>query len=316
MLSLTLMVVLAPGSARSETYPNRPIRLIVPAAAGGGLDALARIMSQRASEMLGQPIIIENKPGASFIIGMDAVAKAKPDGYTLLFVSSAGVTINPILFLNMPLDPMKDLVPVSITTSNPFVLLVSRSVPATTVAEFVAYLKKNPGKLNHASNSASTQLVSELFKMLAGVDYVDVNFRGGGPAVLSTEAGDTQLCFVDVASATAALSSERLRAMAITTSKRYPLRASIPTLAEGGVPGYSAEAWGVLMAPAGTPANVVKILHEAFKKALQEPDVVKRINAVGNVIVGADQDQAKATLAAEAEQWRRLVKERNVKFGQ
>jgi tripartite-type tricarboxylate transporter receptor subunit TctC len=316
VLAFMVIAILAPANACSETYPNRAIRLIVPAAAGGGLDALARIMAQRASEILGQPIVIENKPGANFTIGMDAVAKAKPDGYTLLFVSSAGITINPILFPNMPLDPMKDLMPVAITTSNPFVLLVNKSVPAASVSEFVSYLKQNPGKLNHASNSASTQLVSELFKMLAGVDYVDVNFRGGGPAVLSTEAGDTQICFVDLASATAALNSERLRVMAITTPKRYPLQASIPTLAEGGVPGYSAEAWGVLMAPTGTPHDVVKILNQAFKKALENPDVIKRINAIGNVIVGASPDEARSTLLAEAEQWRRLVKERNVKFGQ
>ncbi len=315
VLVLALVAAFVSGTARADNFPSRSIRLIVPAAAGGGLDSLARIMAQRASEILGQTIVIENKPGANFIIGMDMVAKAKPDGYTLLFVSSAGLTINPILFPNMPLDPMKDLMPVTITTSNPFVLLVNKSVPATTVSEFVAYLKKNPGKLNHASNSASTQLVSELFKMLAGVDYVNVSFRGGGPAALATEAGDTQLTFVDLASATNALTSERVRVMAITTPKRYPLQPSIPTLAETGVPGYSAEAWGVLMAPVGTPDNVVKILNQAFKKALEHPEVVKRVNAVGNRIVGSGPDEAKATLAAEAEQWQRVVKERNVQFG-
>jgi len=300
----------------AENYPNRIVRLVVPAAAGGGLDVLARVMAHRASEALQQHIVIENKPGANFTIGMDAVAKSPPDGYTLLFTSSAGLTINPLVFSNLPLVPLKDLTPVTITTSNPFLLIVNRSVPVTNVKEFVEYLKKNPGKLNHASNSATTMLVSELFKVLAGVDYVDVNFRGGAPAIMSTEAGTTEFCFVDVASATAAMSSERLRVLAITTTERYPLRPTIPTLAESGVPGYSATAPGVILVPTGTPAEIVSTINAAFRKALAMPDVVEKIHAAGNEIVGNSPQDARKILDAEASQWTKLVKERNIKFGQ
>ncbi len=273
---------------------------------------LARIMAQRVSEIWNQQVIVENKPGANFIIGMDAVAKAEPDGYTLLFVSSAGLTINPAVFPKLPLDPMRDLVPVTITTSNPFVLLVNNSVPAKSVQELVAYLKANPGKLNHASNSASTMLVSELFKARAGVDYTDVNFRGGGPAIISTEAGDTQLCFVDLASATAALSSDRVRVLAVTTADRYKLRPELPTLAEGGVTGYSAAAWGVVLAPAKTPADIIAKINAGFREALKSPEVIERIHSVGNEVFGSTSQEAVNMLSAEATQWSDLVKERHI----
>jgi tripartite-type tricarboxylate transporter receptor subunit TctC len=296
----------------AQSYPARPVRLIVPAAAGGGLDVLARIMAQRVSEIWNQQVIVENKPGANFIIGMDAVAKAEPDGYTLGFVSSAGLTINPVVFPKLPLDPMHDLVPVTITTSNPFVLLINSSVPAKSVQELVAYLKANPGKLNHASNSASTMLVSELFKARAGVDYTDVNFRGGGPAIISTEAGDTQLCFVDLASATAALSNDRVRVLAVTTADRYKLRPDLPTLAEGGVTGYSAAAWGVVLAPAKTPADIVANINSAFREALESPDVVERIHSVGNEAFGSSSEEAIRILTAETDQWSNLVRERHI----
>jgi tripartite-type tricarboxylate transporter receptor subunit TctC len=318
-VSLAIAVAIAAlqsGAAAAQSYPSRPVRLIVPAAAGGGLDVLARIMAQRVSEIWNQQLFVENKPGANFIIGMDAVAKAEPDGYTLLFVSSAGLTINPVVFAKLPLDPMRDLKPVTITTSNPFVLLVNSSVPAKSVQELVAYLKANPGKLNHASNSASTMLVSELFKARAGVDYTDINFRGGGPAIISTEAGDTQLCFVDLASATAALSSDRVRVLAVTTADRYNLRPDLPTLAEGGVAGYSAAAWGVVLAPARTPAEIIARINNAFREALKSPQLIERIHAVGNEVVGSSQEEALNTLGAEADQWSNLVRERHIQLMQ
>jgi tripartite-type tricarboxylate transporter receptor subunit TctC len=310
------LAVLQSGAAAAQTYPQRPVRLIVPAAAGGGLDVLARFMAQRVSEIWHQQLFVENKPGANFIIGMDAVAKAEPDGYTLLFVSSAGLTINPVVFAKLPLDPMRDLMPVTITTSNPFVLLVNNSVPARSVQELVAFLKANPGKLNHASNSASTMLVSELFKARAGVDYIDINFRGGGPAIISTEAGDTQLCFVDLASATAALSSDRVRVLAVTTADRYKLRPELPTLAENGVAGYSAAAWGVVLAPAKTPTEIITKINSSFREALKSPQLIERIHAVGNEVVGSSQEEALNTLSAEAAQWSNLVRERHIQLMQ
>ena len=213
---------------------------MVPAAAGGALDVIARLLASKVAENWKQQLYVENRPGANWIIGMDAVAKSAPDGYTLLFVASSGLTINPYVFPNMPLDPLRDLTPVTIATQTPFVLLLNPAVPAKTVPEFIAHLRANPGKLNHASNSATTMLVSELFKQQAKVDYLDVNYRGASQAIVATHGGTTEFCFVDLGSATAAIEGKTLRALGLTSPTRYKLNPDIPTFAEHGLPGYSA----------------------------------------------------------------------------
>lgn len=303
------------GLAQAETYPTRPVKIVVPAAAGGALDVISRLMAQKASEILKQQVYIENKPGANWIIGMDAVAKSAPDGYTLLFVASSGLTINPYVFAKMPLDPLRDLTPVTISTNTPFVLLVNPSVPAKTLAEFIAYLRANPGKLNHASNSSTTMLVSELLKAQAHVDYVDVNYRGASKAMVATMAGTTQFCFVDLGSGSSAIEGKTLRPLGLTSLTRYKLKPELPTMAEQGLPGYSATASTVLLAPAKTPHEIVQKLSAVFQQALASPEVTAKLTSMGQVVAGTSPEQAAQALVPEAEQWKKLIKERHIQFG-
>jgi tripartite-type tricarboxylate transporter receptor subunit TctC len=320
-LALTLLclgaVLAAPsGGAEAQPYPSRPIRIVVPAAPGGALDAIARVLAQKIGENWKHQFYVENRPGANWIIGMDAVAKSPPDGYTLLFVASSGLTVNPFVFANMPLDPLRDLVPVAGATRTAFVLLLNPSVPAKTVPEFIAHLHANPGKLNHASNSATTMLASALFKQRAKVDYLDVNFRGASQSITATIGGTTQFCFVDIGSGTAAIEGKTLRPLAVTSPTRYDLSPGIPPLAEQGLPGYSALSMTVLLAPANIPAEIGAKLNAAVREAVASPDVKAKLNAIGQDVVSLSQEQMVAALRAEAKQWEQLIKERNIKLGQ
>ena len=318
-LGLILLVLQATAFTRSaaqaQDYPNRPIRIIVPAAPGGALDTISRLLAHKVSELWNQQIYIESKPGANWTIGMDAVAKSAPDGYTLLFVASSGLTIVPLVYPNIPLNPLKDLVPVTVATSTPFVLLVNPNLPVKSVAEFVGYARANPGKLNHGSNSTTTILVSELFKTQAKIDYVDVNFRGASEAIVATQAGTTQFCFVDLGSGTTAIAGKTLRPLALTAPARYPLAPDVPTFAEAGLPGMSVLSMTLIAAPAQLPRDIMTALRAKFQQALEAPDVQAKLRAMGQVVtVGQAEDPGKI-LVAESEQWEKLIKERNIHFG-
>jgi tripartite-type tricarboxylate transporter receptor subunit TctC len=250
--------------------------------------------------------------GANYIIGMDAVTRATPDGYTLLFVSSGGLTVNPYVFSDMTIKPLHDLLPVMLATSNMFGLLVGKSVPAHSVHDFIAYLRANPGKLNHGSNSATTMLVSELFKSQAKVDYQDVNYRGASQAILALREGTVQFCFVDYGSALIAARDGQLRLLAVTGEKPAPQTPDVPTLAAEGV---TAGSFTVLMAPPGTPPDVVGAINGAFRQAIESPDVGARLAALGQQIIGDSPDDAMGRLVAEASQWEKLIRARNIHFG-
>lgn len=301
------------SQANAQSYPSRPVRIVVPAAAGGGLDLAARILGAKLTESWGQTALVENRPGANMIVGTDLVAKAAPDGHTLLVVASPTLTINPLVLPDLPYNPARDLAPISLLTSNPFALLVNNNVPASNVQELVAHLRANPGKLNHASNSASTMLISELFKSLARVDYSDINYKGGVLAAAATAAGETQFCFVDLGSATAPVRAGRVRAFAVTSAQRYKLRPELPTLIESGVPGSSI-AWVVLLAPAKTPPEIIARLNADTIKVMTLPDTVSRIEAIGSEVVASSPSEAAQALRTDGEQWAKLVSERNIKF--
>lgn len=302
---------LAQGAATA--FPAKPVRLIVPAAAGGGLDLLARVLGARLSEQWLQPVVVENRPGANFMVGTEAVARAPADGYTMLFVSSGAITIAPALMSDLRFDPRSDLVPVTITSLNPFLLVVNNDVPAKDLNEFLSFVRSQPGKVNHASNSSTTVLLaSELLKSLAKVDYTDVNYRGAPQAVTAVMTGEAQFLLIDTPSVGSALRAGKVRALAVSTAKRYSLEPSIPTLAEAGVPGYEAVPYGVLMVPAKTPPDVVRRLNEAALRALQQPDIVQRFNSYGSEVVGTSEAESARLLNADAEKWARLVKARNI----
>jgi tripartite-type tricarboxylate transporter receptor subunit TctC len=290
------------------------VRIVVPASAGGALDVVARLLAIKIGEIWNQQLYVENKPGANWIIGMDAVAKSAPDGYTLLFVASSGLTINPYVF-NMPLDPLRDLTLVAPVTHAPFVLLVNNDVPAKTLPELIAHLKSHPGKLNHASNSATTILNSELLKARAGVSYVDINYRGASQAIVATQGGSTQFCFVDLGSGIPAIQGGTLRALGLTSPKRYELAPDIPTIAEQGLPGYSTSSTTLLLAPANIPRDIVEKLAAAVEQGRQSPDVKQKLNAIGQAVSTEGLDESSAALRAEAQQWKQLIAERGIKFG-
>jgi tripartite-type tricarboxylate transporter receptor subunit TctC len=312
--TLPLVALVAAQAVEAQTYPNRPVRIVVPAAAGGALDVISRILAIKVGEIWNQQLYVENKPGANWIIGMDAVAKSAPDGYTLLFVASSGLTINPYVF-NMPIDPLRDLTLVATATNTPFVLLANNDLPARNLPEFLAHLKANPGKLNHASNSATTILNSELLKARANVDYVDINYRGASQAIIATQGGSTQFCFVDLGSGSPAIQGKTLRALGLTSPKRYELAPDIPTIAEQGLPGYATASTTLLLAPANTPKDIVEKISSAFQHARQLPDVQQKLNGIGQAVSTDSMDEATAALGAEAQQWKQLIAERGIKFG-
>jgi tripartite-type tricarboxylate transporter receptor subunit TctC len=314
LLGLQVLVASA-GAARAADYPDRPVKIIVPAAPGGALDTISRLLAQKTSQLWHQQFFIENKPGANWIIGMDATAKSTPDGYTLLFIAGSGLTVIPLVFPKMPLDPLKDLVPVTVATTTPFVLLANDNLPAKSVGELIAYARANPGKLNHASNSATTILVSELFKTQAKIDYVDINFRGASEAITATQAGTTQFCFVDLGSGSSAIAGKTLRPLALTMKERYPLAPEIPTFAEAGLPGVSASSMTLVMAPRNVPRGIMDKLGMEFRAALQAPDVAARLRSMGQVVDDGSAEQTGAALRKEAQDWQALIKERNIHFG-
>lgn len=313
-LALFAALLIPAATASAQTYPARSVRLVVPSSPGGGIDLVARIIAARLSDIWGQAVVVENKPGANFIIGTDHVAKAAPDGYTLLYVPSPALTVNPAVFADLPYDPQRDLLPISVLSRSPFVLLVNNAVPANSVQELLALLRAKPGKFNMGSSSASTRLVSELFKSLAKVDYAEISYKGGAQSANSTVSGETEMSFVDVGSAVSLLRAGRVRAFAVTTTQRYKPQPEIPTLAEAGVPGFSSAGLTVLAAPSKTPPEIVRKINADISRVLAIPELTQRFEAVGNEVIGSSPEEAVAIIREDTERWARLVKERNVRL--
>jgi tripartite-type tricarboxylate transporter receptor subunit TctC len=314
-LVLAALILLASAiSAQAQTYPAKLVRVIVPAAPGGSLDIVARVLTAKLADMWGQPVVVENRPGNNFILGTDAVVKSAPDGYTLLYVASGALTINPVIFSNLPYDSQKDLAPITLINISPYMLLVNNDVPAKTVQDFVSHLKANPGKLNHASNSAITILMSELLKSLTRADYVDVNYKGAVLAATATSTGETQFCFVDKVSGGSAVRAGRVRALAVTSSQRDKQLPDVPTMAEAGLAGFSVAAWHVLLAPSKTPPELIARINGDVGRALALQEVVSRVEAAGAEVVGGSPELAAKELQVDMQRWRELVKQRNIKL--
>lgn len=314
LAALVMLGMALPHPARAQPYPAKQVKIIVPVAPGGGLDLVGRLLASKLTEFWGRQVLVENKPGANSSLGTEATVRSAPDGYTLLYVSSGALNINPLLIPDMTYEPLRDLVPITLVTDNPFVLLVNNAVPAASVQELLVHLRANPGKLNHASSSATTLLSSELFKALARVDYADINYKGSALAAAATGTGETQFTFVDTGTAIAQVRGGRVRALAVTSARRSKLQPDIPTIAESGVPGYASGAWTVLLAPAKTPADIVARINAEVARALASPEVSSRLIAVGNTAFSSSPEVAMQELRADAEKWSRLVKERDIKL--
>jgi tripartite-type tricarboxylate transporter receptor subunit TctC len=271
-----------PG-ARADDYPDKPVKMVVPFPAGGSIDIVARLVGQELAKTLGQSVVVDNRSGAGGSIGTDAVAKAAPDGYTLLMGSASSLAANRALYSKLPYDPEKDFSAISLVALQPNVLLVHPSVPAKTVAELIAYAKANPGELNYASAGAGTSqhLAAELFRSKTGVDIVHVPYRGGAPALIDLMAGQVQLMFETIPTAIQPVQSGQLRALAVTTVKRSSMLPDLPTIEEAGVAGYVARGWVGLVAPAGTPAPIIEKLGRATQVIVRKPEITRRLTELG-----------------------------------
>jgi len=308
-LFLALLCAL-PLLAAADTYPSKPIRFVVPYPAGGPLDTIARLLGQKVSESVKQPVVVDNKPGAGGNIGADAVAKSPADGYTILMGAVATHAINPTLYASIPYDPVRDFIPVTQVASTPNVLVVNPSVPAASVREFIAYAKANPGKLNFGSGSTGSagHLAGELFKTQAGVEMTHVPYKGAAPAMNDLVGGQIQLMFDNLASSLGQVKAGRVRALAVTTARRTSLAPDLPTIAESGLPGFDINTWFGIFVPANTPREVVERLHAEFTRALALPDVKERMLALGAEPVGSRPDEFAAYIRAEGEKYARVIK--------
>jgi tripartite-type tricarboxylate transporter receptor subunit TctC len=312
---VTLATVVAVVPAVAQSWPERPIKFIMAAPAGSSLDVLGRTIADKLTARLGQPVVVENKPAAGGTVATAEVAKAAPDGYTMMIGFNGPLSFSPLL-QKLPYDVQKDLAPVITTTSQPNVLAVNATLPVKSVAELVAYAKANPGKLNYASvgNGSSSHLNMELFKQMAGIDAVHVPFNGSPPAVTATIQGETQMIFAVMQPLQAQIQAGKLRALAVTTAKRFPLLPDYPSIAESGYPGFEALAWNGVLVPAGTPKPIIARLNAEINAVLKEPDVVQKLHGLGFDLIGGTPDKFGALIKGESEKWAPVIKTLGLKI--
>jgi len=305
MKKLLAAVALSVAFAVSaQPFPSRPVTVVVPFPPGGGTDALTRIMQPTLSSLWGQPVIVENKPGAAGAIGGDFVAAAKPDGMTLLMSSTAGITAKNV----------DKLAPISLVSASPYVVVVNPKVPVSTIGELVEYAKRNPGKLSFGSSGtgAASHLSAELFKSMAGVEMLHVPYKGTGQAVTDLLGGQIDVMFSPAETVMQQVQAGRLKALAVTSARRFAVLPDLPTVAEAGVPGYEALGWFGLFAPAATPKDLVARISADVNKVLADPDVKRRMLAAGAEPSGMTPERFAAFVRAEMDKWTRLMKERGI----
>jgi tripartite-type tricarboxylate transporter receptor subunit TctC len=303
-----------PHGAWAQAYPSRqPVRIVVGFPPGGATDIMARLMGDWLTERLGQQFLIENKPGASGNIGIEIVAKAPPDGYTLLTVVTP-VAINPALFTNLPFDFMRDIAPVIYLARLAYVVVVNPSVPATTLPELIAYAKANPGKINYGSAGAGTpqNITCELFKMMSGVNLVHVPYKGGAPAVADLIAGHVQVVFAPVSEAIPHIKAGKLRALAVTPAKRLDVFPDVPSVGEF-LPGYEATGFAGIGVPKATPAAIIDMLNKELNAGLANPKIKARIEELGGTVVGGTPAEFEKIIADATEKWAKVIKFAGIK---
>ncbi len=312
VLGACMAMVFVPVHA--QNYPTRPVRLIVPSSPGGGTDISARILAPKLSEYLGQQVIVENRPGAGTMIGGEAVARAAPDGYTLLMGIST-LAINPAIYKKVPYDAIRDLAPISQAVSLSNVLVTHPSLPPRTLKNFIAFVKARPGQLNFASAGVGTSphLSMELFLVMTGLKMVHIPYKGSGPGVIDIVAGHVPAMMPNMLSAQPHIKANRLRALGVTGTKRASGAEDIPTIAEAGVPGYEAVQWYGVLAPAGTPRDIVVKLHAQIVRALHSAEVRQRLQADGADAVGSTPEEFASYIRAETAKWAKVVRDAGIK---
>ena len=303
------------ATAAEPGYPTKPIRVVHPFPPGGGTDAMARILQPKLSEALGQPLVMDHRPGAAGSIAAEIVAKSTPDGYTLLMGFSTVLTTNPSLYSKLAFDPLRDFAPITHLATSQYLLIVHPSVPANSVGQLVALAKARPGSLNYASAGVGSplHLAAELFKSRAGINIVHVTYKGGGPAAIAVLAGESQVVFASVAAALQHVRSGRLRALAVTGLKRSMLAPELPTMDESGFPGFNVTAWQSVVAAAGTPRGIIARLHDAIVRVSRLPENVQLINNIGYEPTGTTPAQLAEIIRTESALWAKVIKDANIR---
>ena len=310
MLSIALAGIGSASPALAQSYPSKPLHLIVPFAAGGTGDVLGRLLASKMSEGLGQPVVVEFKPGAGTTLGTDFVAKAAPDGYIILFSASTTMSINATLYSKLPYDTLKDLAPVSLLASIPNMLVANHALQANTVQELIALAKANPGKLNYASPGSGTtpHLAGELFNTAAGIKMVHVPYKGAGPAIIDVLGGHVPMLFDNIPSVQPQVNSGKMKAIAVTSAKRSPAMPNVPTFAEAGLTGFEANSWWAILAPAGTPKEIIARLNAEVVKALNDAGLRERFLGLGADPAPSTPEECGAHIKAEVAKWGAIIK--------
>lgn len=311
---LGLGLLLGSSTLLAQSFPSKPVRIIVPAPPGGAIDIIARLLGERLTPMWGQSVLVENKPGGSQIIGTDAVAKSAPDGYNLVIVVSSHA-VNPVLFKTLPYDSMKDFSFVMQTHVVPLLLAVAPSLPIKTIPELLTYAKANPGKLSYASGGQGSSLhtAAELFKSMTGTDILHIPYKGSSAAHPDILSGRTSMIFDTITAIMPHVKSGAVRAVAVTTLKRSSIAPEVPTIAESGVPGFDTSSWGGILAAPGTPKDVIETLNAGMNKVLQAPDVGAKLSASGIEVVGGSAKQWEDFMQAEIRKWAKVARDAGIK---
>ncbi len=312
---LAAMAVLAATSALGQNYPSKPIRILIAQAPGSATDVISRVVGNRLSEGLGQPVIIEARPGAGGALGTEAAARSAPDGYTLFMANNSTHGSNPALYEKLPYDAVKDFTPISMVASVPYVLIVNPSMPVKSVDELITMAKSQPGKINYASagNGSTHHFCGELLKSATGIDVQHVPYKGSPPGVTAVAANEVGMMFANLTDIGGQLKAGKLKALAVTSTQRAPLIPDVPTLSEAGVQGFEILSWFALLAPAGTPAPIISRLHDEAVKALARDDVKGTLGAQGLTVYSSTPDQVTAHIKSEIAKFTRIAKAANIK---
>ncbi len=319
LLSLTAACLLGHGAIAqtqdeaARNFPNKPVRIVVGLAAGGGIDVIARVVAQKMSENLGQPVLVENKPGASGIIAAEFVAKAPADGYTLMIAPSGPMVFNAVMFTKLSYSPTRDFVPLGMVASFPLIAVVNAATPIKTMRELADYARANPAKANYAASTAAFQLTTELFNIHAGTALQNITYKGTNESIASVLSGDVLTTIADSGPASGAIRSGKVRALAVTSPKRMSAFPDVPTMAEAGFPQLDVQLWAGLFAPAGTPPAIGRKLEDELAKALKSPDVLQRFATLTVNAGGATGTELGTQIAAEIARWKEVAQKANIK---
>lgn len=313
IVRLVMAVALcAAAAAWAQSYPAKPVRIVVGFPPGGGNDIIARLVGAKMQESWGQPVVIDNKPGAASIIAAEFVAKSAADGYTLLVNATGGMSVNPVLYAKLPYDSLRDFVPISMVGSFPLVLVVHPSVPANSVQELVAYAKANPGKLNYSAGSTAFQVASEMFKQMTAIDIKHIPYKGSAASISAVMAGDVQMTIVDTPPLVPQVKAGRVRALAVTSAKRSASMPEVPAMAET-VPGYEMVLWIGVFAPAGTPGEVAAKLNAEVVRIVRLPDIREKLDGMGVEPIGNTSEQMAEWIRGEIAKFGPVVKAGNIR---